>query len=211
MLKALFAVSVTLLFPLLLEAQIHRAYTRPEPVWGIMLKGAGQLSSFADSENAASYKMGWNAGLGLKVPLRNAWWLQPELLYNEYKAGLQYQAGGGTDTYEATYSFTYISFPLLLAYRPSDIIEFHLGPQVGTLFRNDVKTTVGSQSFSISPNELNRWEFAAAVGVELNVSPLAFGARYTYGFSEVAESGMASSRIGRAKLQGLQLYGALVF
>ena len=107
MLKALFALTVTLLFPLLLEAQIHRAYTRPEPVPELMLKGGGQLSSFTNSDNTASYGMGWNVGVGLKMPIRNAWWLQPELLYNKYKTVNQFQAGGGTDAYEASYSFTY--------------------------------------------------------------------------------------------------------
>jgi hypothetical protein len=205
------AVLLILLLPGFVSAQVHRSYTRPEPVWEVLLKGGWQYTSVVGSEHKASFGSGWNAGVGIKIPIRGALWIQPEILYSKRSIVLAYPVQGGTNTYEGIHTFTYVSYPLMLAYRPNDLVEFHLGPQFGVFFGNDFRAE-GSGSISrLSASEFNKWEYAAAAGIEVNMSPLAFGARYAYSFRNIAATEQAAEQVGKARLHGLQLYGALVF
>lgn len=192
-------------------AQVHRAYTRPEPVWEFLLKGGWQYTSMADSGYDEEFRSGWNAGLGLKIPITGAWWLQPELLYSQRAAMLTYPQSAATAAYEATYTFSYVTYPLLVAYRPNDIFELQFGPQFGVLLSNTVQRSGNKQQNVLSTADLNKWEYGLAGGIELNVSPLAFGVRYAYGLHKIAQTVLARKQLGNGRLQGLQFYGALVF
>lgn len=207
----LYTLLLILFVPSAVLAQIHRSYTKPEPVWEFMLKGGWQYTSFASSGFEASYGGGWNAGAGLKVPVKGALWLQPEILYSKRSAVLAYPQQGTANAYSVKHTFTYVSYPILFAYRPNDIIEYHLGPQFGVLLGNEVQSTDPAQGSHLSSSEFNKWEYALAAGVELNVSPLAFGARYAYSFRKLANTSLSSSQLGGSQFHGLQLYGALVF
>ena len=196
---------------MLTSAQIHRAYTRPEPVWHFMPKGGWQYTNFSGSSFSSSPASGFVAGMALKIPVRYSWWLQPEVLFSRRSAGLRYPATGSQPAYEVQYTFNFLEIPLLLSYRPNDIVELQAGPQLAMFLSSAAEATEGQASPGLPLSELNRWDVAVAAGVELNVSPLAFGVRYAYGFTQVASTDLANSYLGNAKLQGLQLYGALVF
>lgn len=205
------AVLLILLIPGFISAQIHRTYTRPEPVWEVLLKGGWQYTSAAGSERTASFGPGWNAGVGIKIPLRGGLWIQPEILYSKRSIVLAYPQTGGTGTYEGIHTFTYVSYPLMLAIRPNDLVEFHLGPQFGVFLGNELRTEGNGTVSRLSASEFNKWEYAAAAGIEVNVSPLAIGARYAYSLRNIAATEQATEQLGNARLHGLQLYGAFVF
>lgn len=206
-----FSLLLLLCIPSIAAAQVHRTYTRPEPVWEFMVQGGLQYTTFAKSGYEASYKPGWHAGLALKIPVINALWVHPGIFYSKRSAVLQYPAQGAAEAYTVTHTFTYVSYPILLAYRPNDLFEFHIGPQFGVLLGNESTSTDPQLGARLSPSEFNKWEYAAAAGIELNVSPLVFGLRYAYSLRQLANTQLSSSQLGEAQLHGLQLYGALVF
>lgn len=201
------------LIPLAGYSQIHRAYNRPDAVKSYLLKGGLQYTGFTESTDDASFRAGWQLGVGMKLPIirRYNWWLQPEILYNNYKAALSYPAAGSLQAYESTYSFTFVEMPLLLSYRANDIFELQAGPQVGVLLNNSASSTPKQAITRLTPGDLLRWNYGLSGGIEINMSPLAFGARYSYGLSKLATSPSAVSQLGNASLHGLQLYGAMVF
>ncbi len=208
--KSIFVLLIMCL-PGITIAQIHRAHTRPEPIWEYMIKGGLQYSSFVNSTHPASFGKGWNAGFALKIPVKRALWVQPEINYTRRKASLQYRQQGGAVANDVTHAFTHMTYSALLAYRPNDIIEYQVGPQFGTLLGYESHYADINQGYRLTAGDLNNWEYAVAAGIELNVSPLAFGARYTYGLREFARTTQGIEQLGDARLQGLQLYGALVF
>ncbi|AHM61748.1 hypothetical protein D770_17480 [Flammeovirgaceae bacterium 311] len=195
------------------HSQIHRAYNRPDAVKSYFLKGGVQYTTFTGSSDLASFQAGWQVGVGMKLPIirRYSWWLQPEFLYNNYKASLSYPAAGALPPYESTYSFTFVEMPLLLSYRANDLFELQAGPQIGVLLNNSASTTTKQAITRLTPGDLLRWNYGLCGGIEINMSPLAFGARYSYGLSKLANSETAASQLGEASLHGLQVYGAMVF
>jgi hypothetical protein len=200
-----------LLLPALAGAQVHRAYTRAVPEMQFLLKGAWQYNTLTESGFTPTYASGWAAGLGVKIPFNRIWWMQPEILLSQRAASLKYPASGSTAAYAVDFSFRYVDIPLLLSFKPNTIVEFQLGPQMSTLVRHAAAATAGQRNPDLPPSELARWDISLAGGLELNVSPLAFGARYVHGFRELATTDLARQWLGNAKLQGFQLYGALVF
>ncbi|EMR03742.1 porin family protein [Cesiribacter andamanensis] len=200
-----------LLVPILAGAQVHRSYTRSVPEMQFLLKSAWQYTQLQESGFTAEGRSGWAAGMGVKLPFSRFWWMQPEIMLSQRAAALQYPETGTGQVYTVAYTFRYVEIPLLLNFRANDIIEFQLGPQMSTLIRNSSVADAGGQNPNLPPSELGRWDIAAAAGLELNVSPLAFGARYVRGFRDVAATDLARQWLGSGRLQGLHVYGALVF
>lgn len=200
-----------LTIPLLGHSQVHRAYNRPEPVTQYLFKGGWQLASLMNSEFEASYQSGWLAGAAIKLPVWRKWGLQPELLYSRRKAQLLYPAQDSRAAYEAIHTFAFTEIPLLFVYRANDILELQAGPRLDILIDNDVASTSGQTLPRLTPGDLKRWDYAVTAGVEINVSPLAFGARYSYGILKLENSDRAREQLGGGQLHGLSLYGALVF
>lgn len=117
------------------------------------------VSQFTGSNYDASlgsYKLGYNAGLSLSVPLSSDGFfsLQPELLYNRkgYEIQTQSKSGANLTAYGTNVSkveqeqqrvLHYIDLPILAKIRAGGL-TFQLGPQVSYLFGSRVKnqTTV---------------------------------------------------------------------
>jgi hypothetical protein len=202
---------IFVLIPLLGHSQVHRAYTRPEAVKSYLLKGGVLYSSFTGSSYQPSFSIGWQAGVAMKLPLLYRWWLQPELLYSSNRATLSYPADGTRKAYETTYSFDFAELPILLSYRANDIFEVQAGPYVGLLMDDNISSATNPAVSRLTPNELQKWNYGLSAGLEINMSPLAFGARYSYSILKLEEKQIASSYLGGASLHGMQVYGALVF
>lgn len=192
-------------------AQVHRGYTEAAPNWQYMLTGGWQLTTLSQNILDTSPKAGWFAGLALKVPLRREWWLQPGLFFSSRSVSVSAPPTAAAPGTETAYTFRFTEIPLLLAYQPNAIVELQLGPLLGLLISNTSSATGGQGVVALSPADLRKWNLAGAAGIEINISPLAIGARYSYSFSSMAVTEAAAQRIGDGKLQGLQVYGALVF
>lgn len=200
-----------LLLPLLAEGQVHRDYTRARQETEFHLKGGWQSYNFAGSSFNTKAGSGWSAGVGFKVPLRYKWWIQPEILYSKRKAALDYPANTATAAHTIAYSFSYVTYPILFIFKPNDLLEFQLGPQFAVLMNYRGTITSNGAAVALNASDIYRWDYAAAAGLEINMSPLAFGMRYAYGLRELAITEQARGLLGTASLSGLQLYGALVF
>ncbi len=200
-----------MVLPLLGMGQIHRAYTRPEPITEFHLKGGWQYNTLAGSGYTASYNSGWLAGIGFKIPLKYRWWLQTEILYSRRKTALQYPGSSAADAFTTSFTFNYINYPILLTFKPNDVLELQLGPQFGILLNNQSTNSNSQSTRTLSPSDVSKWDYAVAGGLELNVSPLAFGVRYAYGFVALATAEQAKEILGNGSLHGLQVYSALVF
>jgi hypothetical protein len=118
--------------------------------------------------------------------------------WNEYKART---ATNANTVYEdlsngTNISLNYLSIPVLLAFKPSKLLTFHLGPQFGILI-NESQTLIDN-----SKNAFKTGDLSILAGAQLNLAWFKLGARYAIGLNNLDDLGSQDSW----KSKGFQLY-----
>lgn len=97
---------------------------------GFGLKGGLSISSFKAESKESSSKTGFHGGGFYEIKLGQKISLQPELLFSMKGGKLDPQTTGFT---EATYSFSYLSIPVLISFKPTPQFYIQAGPEIGFL------------------------------------------------------------------------------
>ena len=168
--------TVMLLLPLLINAQGI----------GIGIKAGANFANPNVKDISVKTATSFLVGGYLNLNLTDKFGITPEVLYSAY----------GSEWDNAKVDLDYISIPVMLRYKPIQLLSIEAGPQFGFLTKAHVEN-VGDVKDQLKNND-----FGLAVGAGIHL-PLGFnvGARYVWGFTNIMDVGTME-----AKNRTLQLY-----
>ena len=149
----------------------------------------------------------WNfmAGAFAELNVSSHWGIHPELLFSQT---ITQTASNFDDVYEEginsrNVKLNYLSIPILLTYKlPLPILSLQAGPQFGILLNSSENITTNSA------NAFKSGDFSMVIGAEINLGGFKGGARYVYGFTNVADISSIKS-VDSWKTRTIQLYVGL--
>ena len=117
-------------------------------------------------------KTGYHIGGVVIINLSEKWGIQPELLFSAQ----------GTETPDSKSDFNYLSIPILLRWKPVDLLSIEAGPQFGILLSAE-EDLVGDVKDAFKSNDSG-----VALGATVHL-PLGLnvGARYYWGIGNILE------------------------
>jgi hypothetical protein len=179
------------------------------------LKAGVNLSNLYVDEDLESLddektKVGFNAGMFLKVPIVRGFSLQPELLYSNKGAKLKYDAGIFGGEGEFRFNLHYVELPVLAVINIAKSLNLHAGPYVSYLAAANVtRLDDDGDTHDISDLEadnFNRIDYGLVGGLGLDIQNLTIGARYNYGLREIGESGLSGRVTKDSRNSVISLY-----
>jgi hypothetical protein len=157
-----------------------------------------------DTENA---RWGFNAGFYSQIMFLETIGIQPEILFTTKGTEATYT---GQINQTIDFRLNYIDIPLLLVFRPLDVLEFYAGPYVGFLLGSNIDFTgLIDGEEGLSRDNFNNFDYGVAAGLALNFRVIKLGLRYNLGMQEVANSTLANTLIGDSRHSYAQLYIAI--
>jgi hypothetical protein len=149
----------------------------------------------------------WNfmAGAFAELNFTSKWGIQPELLFSQTSTQT---ASDFNDVYDQGINsrgvkLNYLSIPILLTYKlPLPVISVQVGPQFGILMNTSDNITTNTG------NAFKTGDFSMVLGAQVNLGPFKGGARYVYGFTNVANISSIKS-VDSWKTRTIQLYVGL--
>ena len=131
--------------------------------------------------------------------------VQAEVLFSRQG----FTANTGLSNAEQTYRMDYIAVPIMFVGNFTEMLSFHVGPQISLLtnLKQDDKV------LDIKENGFNSLDYGGVAGLEVRVGPARIGARYNLGLGKIFEDGPSAttriaSKFGNSKIynQTVQLY-----
>ncbi|MDQ3192806.1 MAG: PorT family protein [Bacteroidota bacterium] len=215
--KVLFLLSLILVFPIVIKAQLL-----PEDRnYKIGIKGGLNFSNLTvhnvDNENT---RVGFNLGLSFKYKMIEHFSVQPELIYSSKGSELTFNRNNFFGI--ARINLNYLDLPILLVYNPTPSFNVHLGPYIGFLAYTKVKTInepSPDEPFYDLENEITGRNFrsfdtgiVAGMGVEIGI--FTGGLRYNFGTTEIGQSTIVFGRpygFSGARNRLAQIYVGVAF
>lgn len=155
-----------------------------------------------DDVEGTDMKIGYHFGAYAKLSVSDAFFVQPELLWNAVGAKMS------EDGVDGKYNLNYISVPVMLGYSFGKI-SVQAGPQIGFLTSAKVKAEVDGNSGEVDiKDSLKGTDFGVNVGLGADFGKINAAARYCIGLSNIADSDNADVKNGVIQLSvGYKLFG----
>lgn|SRR5690606_20280781 len=158
----------------------------------IGVKGGVNFANFRVDEVADNnLKVGLNLGLFAKLPIGDAFAVQPEILYSSKGSKLTYDnfiQGEG----EYRFNLNYIEVPVLAVFSLGEHFNIHAGPYIAYLTSSNIKDMEDDGTIDtikdIDVDNFNRLDYGLAAGIGIDVNGFIAGVRYNYGLKEVGKS-----------------------
>lgn len=172
------------------------------------IKGGVNFSTFASMENIddQSSRTGFSIGAFAQLPIFDGFALQPEILFNTKGTVAEYDVAVFEG--EAKYNLNYIDIPLLAVFKLGESAEIHVGPYVGFLISNNIKTDVVSGELD-ADDSFKTLDYGLAGGFALNFNVLSIGTRYNLGLSNINDSNVTDAVLSDVRNSLAQVYIAL--
>lgn len=156
-----------------------------------MFKVDGQ--SFRDE-----FKFGYHLGAFGEIYFTDKFGIQPEVLFSQtnFRTGNDFDNVYPNGIGDVKGKLNYLSIPVLLSFRPINLIAFQIGPQFGTLLNQD-KNLVNNGKDAFKKGDLS-----LLAGAQLNLLKFKLGARYVIGLNDINDVGTSN----KWKNQGFQVY-----
>jgi hypothetical protein len=168
------------------------------------IKAGTNISELTGRSFDEGFQWNFMAGAFVELNVTSKWGIQPELLFSQTTTQT---ASDFNDIYKQGINsrdvkLNYLSIPILLSYKPVPLLSLQAGPQFGILMNtSDNLTTNGANAFKSG-------DFSMVVGAQVNLGAFKGGARYVYGFTNVADIDEISS-VDSWKTRTIQLYVGL--
>lgn len=153
------------------------------------VKGGVNMTNQTNIHTGSGSRIGINLGAFAKIPLsydNNLYYFQPELLYS------QQGEKNINDVYNSMYKADYINLPLLFkAYFSEQDTEVFgvIGPQVGLLVYDAVKTNDYGQQPTYKEDKYNPFDYGIVVGLGFSyLRKWEIDLRYFRGFADTIEN-----------------------
>lgn len=197
----IYAITSVLLLGISMNAKSQNLTTSGGIKGGLTLSNLYINDAELDDENA---RFGFHLGFFGKVLFAETFGVQPEILFTTKGTSASYE---GLIDQTVDFNLNYIDIPIMLIYKPLEIIEVQAGPYVGLLLNSNIKYS----GLIDGENELNRDNFntidyGLGLGVEFDFGAVKAGLRYNIGLKEVAFSTAAKSLLGNSKHSYAQIY-----
>ncbi len=147
-----------------------------------------------DAPDGLDPRLGFSGGVFANVPIGySGAFVQPEVRYSMKGA-----ADGSDDSNsDATLAIDYIEVPVLLGYatpvtQSGLMLGAYAGPSVGFKVRESLDVNSGVGSGSIDSDVIKSLDVGAAVGATVGAGPFGIDARYTFGLTNILDSGSDS-------------------
>lgn len=146
------------------------------------IKIGANYSNVYDSQGddfVADPKFGLAGGGFVSIPLGRYFGIQPEVLFSQkgYKSTGTYLG----NTYSMTRTTDYVDIPLLVAFKPVEIVTVVLGPQFSYLLKQKDDFTGGtitsSQEQTFTNDNYRKNILSVLAGADVNIDHLVLGAR----------------------------------
>ena len=187
-------------------AQYYESYT-DEPTLRLGVKGGLNLSNLNVRDVASeSAKLGYNLGLFAKLPVSNTIAIQPEILYSNKGAKLDYTnfaQGRG----EYRFNLNYLELPVLGIFTIGNTFSVHAGPYIAYLSSSNIKELRDDGTIQgiadIDVKNFNRFDYGLAAGLGFDFNGFIVGARYNYGLREVGQPQNLTGELMRNSRNGV--------
>jgi len=173
------------------------------------VKAGVNFATFGGDVEDVDSRTGFHAGVVAEFKLSENFSIQPELMYSQMGAKLDYVDSDGIIQYnvESTSKFDYISLPILAKYYIIEGLSIEAGPQIGFLVsakQEDKISGIGEQSSDVKEGSKSI-DFGLAGGLAYDL-PIGvfFQARYYAGIANIAEEGDSNEDFD-VKNMGVQL------
>ncbi|HEX3079914.1 MAG TPA: porin family protein, partial [Puia sp.] len=147
------------------------------------IKGGTNISQMTGRSFDEGFQWNFMAGAFAELNFTSHWGIQPELLFSQTTTQT---ASNFDDVYEEginsrNVKLNYLSIPILLTYKlPLPILSLQAGPQFGILLNTSENITTNAGS------AFKTGDFSMVIGAQVNLGGFKGGARYIYGFTNVA-------------------------
>jgi hypothetical protein len=160
--KKSFLFLMLLLIPIMIQAQGVGIGIKAGANW------ANQDVADVDMKSVTDY----HVGAYVNINFSDKWGITPEVQYAAY----------GSEWDDVKVDLDYVAIPVMLRFKPIDLISLEAGPQFSFLTKAEVED-IGDVA-----DELKSNDFGLAFGAGLHL-PLGFnvGARYVLGFTDISE------------------------
>lgn len=147
------------------------------------IKAGFNLSTVYDTQSEdfnADPKLGFVTGVFVAIPIGKYLGFHPEMLFSQkgYKATGTYM---GFIDYEFTRTSNYIDLPLLISFKPTEMLTLVAGPQYSYLLKQSDKITSGDftdeQEEDFENDNLRKNTLCFLGGVDINLNNIVLGAR----------------------------------
>lgn len=182
---------------LVAQEQQTAAESRLSPKFGI--KGGLNLSNlYVDDVDDENMKLGINAGFYAKLPVTKGFSIQPELIYSNKGSKLTYNnALFGSGEYR--FNLHYVEVPVLAVINIAKNFNLHVGPYASYLVAANItdvnENGTVDEVADLNAESFNRFDWGVTGGLAVDAGNFTIGARYSYGFKEVGESGSIASQL----------------
>ena len=146
----------------------------------IGFKGGASINKLTGKSFDDEFSFGYHVGGFFNVGLGKKFAIQPEIIFSQSNVDT-------SNSFSTVYQFKnlgkvklqYLSFPLLLNYKPIKILTIQAGPQFGILMnKSSTLLQNGQQAFKSG-------DLSMLGGVQLNIKMLNIYARYAVGLSNI--------------------------
>jgi hypothetical protein len=150
----------------------------------IGIKAGTNMTKVDGKSFKQEFKYGYHVGAFAEIGLGNKFFLEPELLYNQYSTTLDsnfshiYQ-GVANSNAQRNVKLNYLTVPILLNYKLLGPISIQAGPQFGVLI-DQSKTVLqnGGEAFKSG-------DFSLLAGVQVKLAMLRVTGRYAVGLNNI--------------------------
>lgn len=159
--------SITLLSALFISSNLHAQGV------GVGIRAGVNFANQSIGDISQDSKTGFLGGAYVILAFSEKWAIQPEILYSAQGSELS-DIGGVND-------FSYLSIPVLLRWKPINVLSIEAGPQFSQLL--DATNDGGSVK-----EQFKNSDFGLVVGATIHL-PLGLnaGVRYVWGFTNVSD------------------------
>ncbi|HZZ75981.1 MAG TPA: porin family protein, partial [Puia sp.] len=148
------------------------------------IKAGTNISQLTGRSFDEGFQWNFMAGGFAELNFTSHWGIQPEVLFSQTTTQTAsnfdeiYQEGINSRSVK----LNYLSIPILLTYKlPFPILSLQAGPQFGILLNTSDNITTNAG------NAFKSGDFSMVLGAQLNLGGFKAGARYVYGFTNVAD------------------------
>ena len=169
------------------------------------IKAGTNLAEITGRSFNGGFQAGFSAGAFAELNLKGKWGIQPEILYTQTRATTSsefYYIDAPTHSNgipDRSVTLNYINIPVLLCYKILPVLSIQAGPSFGILLNTSQNITYNTQ------NAFKSTDFLIVGGAQVNLAKVKFGARYSYGISDIS----AVTPTDSWKNQNIQIYMGL--
>lgn len=164
----------------------------------IGIKGGVNLSNlYVDNVKDENVKVGANVGIYAKIPVVKGLSIQPEILYSQKGAQVNYNNIFGSGKYR--YNFDYIEIPVTAVINVAKNFNILAGGYTGFLASAKVKDVDANGNIrgvtELNKDNFESFDYGLVGGLGFDIENTNIGLRYTYGLKNIGKDGSLSGNL----------------